>query len=70
MVEKDPQTAFLMGSATSGVLTAGMLPRFLKTQKMMPTGLVALLGVAGLLHNGNQLSKWWDPASLPFSSSK
>lgn len=45
MVEKDPQSAFLLGSATSGLLTAGMLPRFLRTGKVMPTGLVSFIGL-------------------------
>ena len=48
------QSAFLLGSATSGLLTAGMLPRFLRTGKVMPTGLVSFIGlmVVGLEFKG------------------
>lgn len=66
MVEKDPQSAFLLGTATSGALTAGMLPRFLSSRKVMPTGLVSLLGLMALAYNCMQLRKWWDPEDLPF----
>ncbi|CAE7944831.1 unnamed protein product, partial [Symbiodinium necroappetens] len=52
MVEKDPQ--------------AGMLPRFLSSRKVMPTGLVSLLGLMALAYNCMQLRKWWDPEDLPF----
>mmetsp|Transcript_110446 Transcript_110446/g.293396 ORF Transcript_110446/g.293396 Transcript_110446/m.293396 type:complete len:120 (-) Transcript_110446:142-501(-) len=68
MVEKDPQSAFLLGSATGGLLTAGMLPRFMKTKKVMPAGMVTLLGLGALGYNAMQLSRWWDPESLPFRS--
>eukprot|EP00928_Gymnodinium_smaydae_P000093 TRINITY_DN10040_c0_g1_i1.p1 TRINITY_DN10040_c0_g1~~TRINITY_DN10040_c0_g1_i1.p1 ORF type:complete len:121 (-),score=16.05 TRINITY_DN10040_c0_g1_i1:126-488(-) len=68
LVERDPQSAFLLGSATSGLLTAGMLPRFLRTKKMMPTGAVAMLGTLGLMYNGIKLSQWWSPEDLPFRS--
>jgi len=70
IVEHDPQAAFILGTGTSGVLTAGMLPRFLKTKKMMPTGAVAALGSLALAYNGFQLTRWWDPASLPFTSKR
>eukprot|EP00930_Biecheleria_cincta_P098217 TRINITY_DN89897_c0_g1_i1.p1 TRINITY_DN89897_c0_g1~~TRINITY_DN89897_c0_g1_i1.p1 ORF type:complete len:121 (+),score=18.21 TRINITY_DN89897_c0_g1_i1:153-515(+) len=68
LVERDPQSAFLLGSGTSGLLTAGMLPRFLKTKKMMPTGAVTLLGTLALAYNGKKLAEWWDPEALPFRS--
>eukprot|EP00747_Dinoflagellata_sp_TGD_P166698 gnl/TRDRNA2_/TRDRNA2_189898_c0_seq1.p1 gnl/TRDRNA2_/TRDRNA2_189898_c0~~gnl/TRDRNA2_/TRDRNA2_189898_c0_seq1.p1 ORF type:complete len:138 (-),score=28.03 gnl/TRDRNA2_/TRDRNA2_189898_c0_seq1:69-428(-) len=70
LVDRDPQSAFLLGSGTSGLLTVGMLPRFLKTKKMMPTGMVALLGTVSLAYNGFQLSQWWDPEALPFAAKK
>mmetsp|Transcript_73193 Transcript_73193/g.174434 ORF Transcript_73193/g.174434 Transcript_73193/m.174434 type:complete len:122 (+) Transcript_73193:87-452(+) len=64
LVEKDCQKAFLLGSVTSGVLTAAMLPRFIRTKKMMPTGAVTFLGLIGLAYNGMKLSQWWDPEDL------
>lgn len=70
MVEKDPQCAFILGSATSGVLTAGMLPRFLSSKKMMPTGMVSLIGLMAFAYNCMQLNKWWDPEELPFLKAK
>ncbi|CAK9032520.1 unnamed protein product, partial [Durusdinium trenchii] len=70
MVEHDPQSAFLLGSATSGLLSAGMLPRFLKSKKMMPTGMVSLLGLMAFAYNCMQLQKWWDPEELPFLKAK
>ena len=66
MVEKEPQAAFMLGAGTGSVLTAGMLPRFLKTKKMMPTGVVTLLGAAALGYNAMQLSRWWDLENYPF----
>ncbi|CAE8597909.1 unnamed protein product [Polarella glacialis] len=69
MVEKDPQTAFLIGSITSGLLTSAMLPPLLKSGKM-PTAWVSVLGVAAFAYNGFQLWKWWDPETLPLGLSK
>mmetsp|Transcript_16463 Transcript_16463/g.35510 ORF Transcript_16463/g.35510 Transcript_16463/m.35510 type:complete len:119 (-) Transcript_16463:383-739(-) len=66
LVERDPQLAFLLGSGVGGLLTAGMLPRFLKTKKVMPAGMVTLVGALSLSWNLFNLSKWWDPESLPF----
>lgn len=63
LVDRDPQAAFLLGSATSGALTVGMLPRYMKVNQMMPVGGAALLGAAGLAYNGWQLWRWWDPRS-------
>eukprot|EP00927_Polykrikos_kofoidii_P002965 TRINITY_DN11179_c0_g1_i1.p3 TRINITY_DN11179_c0_g1~~TRINITY_DN11179_c0_g1_i1.p3 ORF type:complete len:121 (-),score=28.17 TRINITY_DN11179_c0_g1_i1:87-449(-) len=70
LVAQDPQAAFLLGTGTGGLLTAGMLPRFLKTKKVMPTGMVSFLGVATLAFNGHHLSQWWDPETLPFRKQK
>lgn len=61
LAERDPQAAFLLGSATTGGLIAGMLPRYMETGQLMPAGAAALLGAAGLAYNGWQLWRWWDP---------
>lgn len=51
----DQRSAFLLGSIVSALLTAGMVPRAIKTKKMMPAGMVALLGLIALLTNARQL---------------
>eukprot|EP00435_Cladocopium_sp_Y103_P032703 s2993_g8.t1 len=49
---------------------AGMLPRFLSSKKMMPTGMVSLIGLMAFAYNCMQLNKWWDPEELPFLKAK
>mmetsp|Transcript_26723 Transcript_26723/g.50232 ORF Transcript_26723/g.50232 Transcript_26723/m.50232 type:complete len:122 (-) Transcript_26723:251-616(-) len=66
MVEKDPQAAFLLGGATSGILSAGMGRNFLVSRKVMPTGMVTFLGIMAFAYNCMQLRKWWSPEELPF----
>mmetsp|Transcript_103106 Transcript_103106/g.162963 ORF Transcript_103106/g.162963 Transcript_103106/m.162963 type:complete len:120 (-) Transcript_103106:47-406(-) len=66
LVEHEPQAAFMLGSATGGLLTGGMLPRYLKTKKMMPTGMVAAVGLLATGYNAMQLSRWWDLDAFPF----
>eukprot|EP00747_Dinoflagellata_sp_TGD_P189303 gnl/TRDRNA2_/TRDRNA2_49470_c0_seq1.p1 gnl/TRDRNA2_/TRDRNA2_49470_c0~~gnl/TRDRNA2_/TRDRNA2_49470_c0_seq1.p1 ORF type:complete len:125 (-),score=26.93 gnl/TRDRNA2_/TRDRNA2_49470_c0_seq1:105-434(-) len=58
MARKDPRRAFLLGTIVSAILSAGMIPRAVKTKKMMPAGMVALLGAIALLYNGKKLKEW------------
>lgn len=54
---KMPKRAILFGTLVSALLSAGMIPRALKTKKVMPAGMVALLGLMSFLHNAMTLKK-------------
>jgi len=60
VVVRDPKRGFFYGTFVSTVLTLGMVPRFLKTKKFMPSGLVSLLGVVSLVYNGKKWYEWSD----------
>lgn len=48
----------LLATATSGLLAAGMGQRFLATQKVMPAGLVAAVGVIACAYNFQKSREW------------
>eukprot|EP00931_Biecheleriopsis_adriatica_P118235 TRINITY_DN93683_c0_g1_i1.p1 TRINITY_DN93683_c0_g1~~TRINITY_DN93683_c0_g1_i1.p1 ORF type:complete len:210 (-),score=43.86 TRINITY_DN93683_c0_g1_i1:277-906(-) len=50
-----PKRAFMLGTVVSLLLTAGMLPRAIRARKMMPAGMVALIGVVASLYNLSKL---------------
>lgn len=57
MTQKYPKRGFMFATLVSALLAAGMIPRALKTKKMMPAGMVALLGLISFLHNASSLQK-------------
>ena len=48
----------LLAAGTSGVMALGMGHRFLSTQKVMPAGLVAVLGAACCAYNAKKAIEW------------
>jgi uncharacterized membrane protein (UPF0136 family) len=56
---------FALGSTSSALLAIGMGQRYVATSKMMPAGVVSILGIAGLAYNVNKAIEWY-----PSSSSK
>lgn len=48
----------LLGAVTSGVMAAAMGQRYLKTGKMMPAGMVAVLGAAACAYNAQKAREW------------
>ena len=48
----------LVAVATSTLLTAAMGQRFLATQKIMPAGILTVLGIVSLAYNGNKAMEW------------
>mmetsp|Transcript_83444 Transcript_83444/g.231595 ORF Transcript_83444/g.231595 Transcript_83444/m.231595 type:complete len:135 (-) Transcript_83444:127-531(-) len=57
LVGRNPRRAFSLGALVSSVLTVVMLLRALKMRKMMPAGLVTMLGTLALVANASQLSR-------------
>ena len=49
-----------LGLLTSAALVGAMAPRAMKTGKIMPTGLVALLGVGSAAYHAKKTMDWWD----------
>jgi len=58
LADSQPQRAFALGTASSGVLTAAMLHRFIKTRKIMPSGIVSAIGAGALAFNAWKLNEW------------
>lgn len=52
----------LLGAATSGLMAAAMGQRYVSTGKMMPAGLVAILGAAACGYNVHK-GREWAPSS-------
>uniref|UniRef100_A0A7S0HR58 Transmembrane protein 14C n=1 Tax=Hanusia phi TaxID=3032 RepID=A0A7S0HR58_9CRYP len=50
----------LLALASSLALATGMGHRAIKTEKFMPAGLVATVGVASLLYQGKKVNEWWN----------
>ena len=60
------QTIFrghVLAATTSGLLAVGMGQRYMKTNKVMPAGVVALLGAAACAYNVNKAREWYEPTS-------
>merc|ERR1712060_706518 len=55
LAPRNPRLALILATVISGLLTAGMVPRAIKTKKMMPAGMVALLGIVAFLYNSSKL---------------
>ena len=45
---------------TSSALVGGMAPRALKTGKLMPAGLLAILGAGSAAYHARKTLEWWD----------
>jgi uncharacterized membrane protein (UPF0136 family) len=45
---------------TSSALFGAMAPRALRTKKLMPAGLVALLGAGSAAYHAKKTMDWWD----------
>ena len=45
---------------TSSALVGGMAPRALKTGKLMPAGLLAILGAGSAAYHAKKTLEWWD----------
>jgi uncharacterized membrane protein (UPF0136 family) len=54
----DPETGFAVGTAASAVLAASMGARLAKTQKLMPAGILTVLGLAGGYYNLTKYREW------------
>lgn len=52
-----PRRGFKLGALVSFLLTAGMLPRVVKSGKFMPAGLVSALGALSLVYNTTMLRR-------------
>lgn len=63
LMERDPQSAFLLGTATGGAVAAGMLPHYMKSGQMLPMGM-AMVGAAVAAYNGWHFFRWWDPQAV------
>jgi uncharacterized membrane protein (UPF0136 family) len=51
-------TGHALASATTGIMTAAMAQRFLKTNKFMPAGLIASVGAVGFAYNVKKAIEW------------
>lgn len=51
-------TGFAAATATSSALALGMVPRYRKTQKVFPAGVLIGVGVLGAIYHGYQYGKW------------
>jgi uncharacterized membrane protein (UPF0136 family) len=47
-----------LATGTSGLMGLGMAHRYLKTNKFMPAGLVATIGIAAAAYNGKKARDW------------
>ncbi|EKX44887.1 hypothetical protein GUITHDRAFT_109307 [Guillardia theta CCMP2712] len=54
------KSGHLLALASSLALATGMGHRAIQTQKFMPAGLVATLGVASILYQGKKVNEWWN----------
>lgn len=57
----------VLAATTSGILAVGMGQRYMKTNKIMPAGLVALLGAAACAYNIHKAREWHEPAETKSS---
>ena len=48
----------LLATATSGVLALAMGQRYLNSGKFMPSGMVAVVGAAGMAYNAMKTMEW------------
>ena len=48
----------LLGAGTAGVLSMAMGLRYMQSGKFMPSGLVAVIGAAGLAYNATKAMEW------------
>ena len=48
----------VLATGASGIMALGMGQRFLSTQKFMPAGLVATLGIVAAAYNFNKARDW------------
>jgi uncharacterized membrane protein (UPF0136 family) len=55
--------AHMLATGASGVMALAMGQRFLSTQKFMPAGLVATLGVAACAYNYTKAAQWSDKSA-------
>merc|ERR1719203_414819 len=59
MIKKGDNTrGHALGLATGATLTGVMGYRFLKTRQLVPTGILAMLGVASTLYNAKKTNEW------------
>jgi uncharacterized membrane protein (UPF0136 family) len=49
---------YLLGAAASGAMAAAMGQRYVKTSKMMPAGVVAIVGAATCAYNLRKAFEW------------
>jgi uncharacterized membrane protein (UPF0136 family) len=49
---------FLLGATASGAMSAAMGHRYLKTSKMMPAGIVAIVGATTCAYNLRKALEW------------
>jgi uncharacterized membrane protein (UPF0136 family) len=59
----------VLAATTSGIMALGMGQRYLKTNKIMPAGMVALLGAAACAYNIHKAREWHEPSGSDAKSS-
>ncbi|CAB9502398.1 Transmembrane proteins 14C [Seminavis robusta] len=47
-----------LATGASGIMALGMAQRYMKTGKMMPAGIVAILGAAACAYNAKKSMEW------------
>eukprot|EP00455_Lapot_gusevi_P033742 TRINITY_DN3696_c0_g2_i1.p1 TRINITY_DN3696_c0_g2~~TRINITY_DN3696_c0_g2_i1.p1 ORF type:complete len:113 (+),score=43.91 TRINITY_DN3696_c0_g2_i1:57-395(+) len=60
MITSTDQVAsgYLCGTVASGVMTAAMASRFVKTRSVFPAGVLALIGGLSLAYHGSKYIQW------------
>mmetsp|Transcript_11758 Transcript_11758/g.31745 ORF Transcript_11758/g.31745 Transcript_11758/m.31745 type:complete len:209 (-) Transcript_11758:174-800(-) len=57
LAKRQPRYAYSTGALVSALLAVGMLPRAVKTRKIMPAGMVAFFGILACIFNVTKLQR-------------
>merc|ERR1711934_193121 len=56
--QNEAEQGHLVGTATSGLVLLAMGPRFVKSRKIMPAGILTITSLVGLGYNGMKYNEW------------